>query len=233
MQRLMERQGQTADPGSIRERTLVKLTNTVEEALAGIRQELLHMEQTVEQLKELLFQVEVFLADPSNSLRYAGTPAEALQHVSTLFDSYQSELLEKREVRFSPSSHNLLYGATFVNWLTIQHTGDGCVRRRRNLSGTVCSVLEGHARGSKRPRCQDGRLAQRHGRVVVVKSSRQTVRITFSIDLMRSLSLSYLSICRHCNRTSSMILSCWSARALVFFSELSPQPFPHFVTLGQ
>lgn len=95
---MMSRQGQSLDPGSIRERTMVKLNNTIEEALAGIRRELLNMEQVVEQLKELLFQVEVFLADPSNSLRFAGTPAEALQHVSTLFDSYQSELLEKREV---------------------------------------------------------------------------------------------------------------------------------------
>lgn len=100
VQRLMERSGQTPASGSIRERTLVKLESTIEEALAGIRTELSNMEQVVEQLKELLFQADVFLSDPANALQYAGNPTEALNHVSMLYDSYQAELLEKREVRF-------------------------------------------------------------------------------------------------------------------------------------
>lgn len=155
MQRLMERTGQqTPASGSVRERTLAKLQNTIEEALAGIRGELANMENVVEQLKDLLFQADVFLADPSNALQYAGNPTEALNHVSSLYDSYQAELLEKREVC------TLLYiSFSRIGQLIERSSGDGFLWRRRNYSRTVCSSLEGHVRSSECSRSRNGRSA--------------------------------------------------------------------------
>ena len=57
-------------PSSIRDRTLVKLQEAIEDSLAGIRQELVKMEACVEQLKGLLFQVDLFFSDPQSALQF-------------------------------------------------------------------------------------------------------------------------------------------------------------------
>lgn len=90
-------------PGSLRERTLGKLAQTIEDSLGGVRDELGHMERALEELRALLFQADLALADPAAGQLPPGSgssdPRTALQHVSDQFDAFQNELLEKREVR--------------------------------------------------------------------------------------------------------------------------------------
>jgi hypothetical protein len=59
---------------SVHERTLVKIQDSLEQALSGIREELQKMEQVVERLREALFQVDLLLANPSSALRYVSNP---------------------------------------------------------------------------------------------------------------------------------------------------------------
>ena len=93
-------------PGSLRERTLGKLAQTIEDSLGGVRDELGHMERALEELRALLFQADLALADPAAGQLPPGSgssdPRTALQHVSDQFDAFQNELLEKREVRGDP-----------------------------------------------------------------------------------------------------------------------------------
>ena len=90
-------------PGSLRERTLGKLQQTIEDSLGGVRDELGAMERSLEDLRSLLFQADLALADPAAGQLPPGSgssdPRTALRHVSDQFDAFQTELLEKREVR--------------------------------------------------------------------------------------------------------------------------------------
>jgi hypothetical protein len=100
---------------SVHERTLVKIQDSLEQALSGIREELQKMEQVVDKLREALFQVDLLLANPSSAMRYVSNPVgvlvkspltkpqafvkqEALKHISTVYDSHLAALIEKREV---------------------------------------------------------------------------------------------------------------------------------------
>ena len=83
---------------AVRDKSLARLQATVEDALAGIREELLNMENVVAALRTLLFSVDLLLAQPENALQYAGNPTEALQTIGAQFDSFSAELIEKREV---------------------------------------------------------------------------------------------------------------------------------------
>ena len=88
----------SARMSAVRDKSLARLQATVEDALAGIREELLNMENVVAALRTLLFSVDLLLAQPENALQYAGNPTEALQTIGAQFDSFSAELIEKREV---------------------------------------------------------------------------------------------------------------------------------------
>lgn len=82
--------------GGMRERGMVKVQETIEEALGGMREALGRMEGDVEQLNALLFQADLFLSTPSLALQHGLNPREALSHVSGLFAQYQAELIRLR-----------------------------------------------------------------------------------------------------------------------------------------
>ncbi|KDE02298.1 hypothetical protein MVLG_07134 [Microbotryum lychnidis-dioicae p1A1 Lamole] len=84
--------------GGLRERGIVKVQETVEEALSYLREDLSKMETDVERLSALLFEADVWLADPTTALKHGLNPKEALNHVGGLFGSYQAELIRLREL---------------------------------------------------------------------------------------------------------------------------------------
>ncbi|PLW11332.1 hypothetical protein PCANC_19351 [Puccinia coronata f. sp. avenae] len=86
---------------SVRQRTLATLAKTIEEASSGIRNSLEMMEATVESLSELLYRVDVYLAEPASIGSMGFDPVNALKHLGNLFSAYQAELLAKRELFFS------------------------------------------------------------------------------------------------------------------------------------
>lgn len=77
---------------------MAKVQETIEDGLSGVRDDLGRMERDVESLNSLLFQADVFLAEPGTALQHGLNPREALTHVSNLFSSYQAELIRLREV---------------------------------------------------------------------------------------------------------------------------------------
>ncbi|KAG0152116.1 hypothetical protein CROQUDRAFT_103111 [Cronartium quercuum f. sp. fusiforme G11] len=83
---------------SMRERTMATLQQTVEEAQAGIRTSLDSLERILDELSQLLFSVDVYLADPKLVGSTGFNPTSALQHLSALFSAHQAELLSKREL---------------------------------------------------------------------------------------------------------------------------------------
>ncbi|KAA1102895.1 hypothetical protein PGTUg99_037024 [Puccinia graminis f. sp. tritici] len=86
---------------SVRERTLATLTRTIDDASSGIRNSLELMESTVDALSELLYKVDVYLAEPASIGSIGFDPINALKHLGNLFSAYQAELLAKRELFFS------------------------------------------------------------------------------------------------------------------------------------
>ncbi|EFP75832.1 hypothetical protein PGT21_010133 [Puccinia graminis f. sp. tritici] len=86
---------------SVRERTLATLTKTIDDASSGIRNSLELMESTVDALSELLYKVDVYLAEPASIGSIGFDPINALKHLGNLFSAYQAELLAKRELFFS------------------------------------------------------------------------------------------------------------------------------------
>jgi len=86
--------------GGIRERGMVKVQETIEEALGAVRDDLGRMEHDVEQLNALLFDADLFLAQPQSALQHGLNPREALVHVSGLFAQYQAEMIRLRCVLF-------------------------------------------------------------------------------------------------------------------------------------
>ncbi|KAA1067273.1 hypothetical protein PGT21_009923 [Puccinia graminis f. sp. tritici] len=86
---------------SVRERTLATLTKTIDDASSGIRNSLELMESTVDSLSELLYKVDVYLAEPASIGSIGFDPINALKHLGNLFSAYQAELLAKRELFFS------------------------------------------------------------------------------------------------------------------------------------
>lgn len=84
--------------GGIRERGMAKVQETIEESLQAIREGLAKMEQDVELIKQLLFEADLFLSTPSLALQHGLNPKEALQHVSSLYHDYSSEMIRLRSV---------------------------------------------------------------------------------------------------------------------------------------
>lgn len=76
--------------------TLARLQRTEEEASQGVRDCLDAMDSCVASLGSLLFEVDVFLSQPSTVLQYGLNPTQALAHLSNLHGAYQAELLVKR-----------------------------------------------------------------------------------------------------------------------------------------
>jgi hypothetical protein len=75
---------------------MVKVQETIEEALGAVRDDLGRMERTVEELNGLLFQADLFLAQSGLALVHGMNPREALRHVGELHASYQDELIRLR-----------------------------------------------------------------------------------------------------------------------------------------
>lgn len=106
----------TPQSSSIRDRTLARLEQTGEEAQQGIRDCLAQMEACVEGLAQLLFEVDVFLAQPTTVLQYGLHPSQALSHVSQLHGSYQAELLAKRETFADYNAEELSLNEFVAAW---------------------------------------------------------------------------------------------------------------------
>lgn len=75
---------------------MVKVQETIEEALGAVRDELAKMERAVEELNALLFNADLYLAQSGLSLMHGMNPREALNHVGGLHASYQDELIRLR-----------------------------------------------------------------------------------------------------------------------------------------
>ncbi|KAE8218809.1 hypothetical protein CF319_g7382 [Tilletia indica] len=76
----------------------------IEKHLGIVRDGLMVMEGAINEMIALLFQIDIFMTDPSSDsgetpqlLAGGFNPKEALGHVSDLFHMYQAELLAKRE----------------------------------------------------------------------------------------------------------------------------------------
>ncbi|GJN88472.1 hypothetical protein Rhopal_001438-T1 [Rhodotorula paludigena] len=111
--------------GGIRERGIVKIQSTVEEALAGVRDDLGKMEGDVEQLNALLFDADLFLAQPQSALQHGLNPKEALTHVSGLFAQYQAELIRLREVLADFTSEEIGVDQLVDEWRTMKEVDKG------------------------------------------------------------------------------------------------------------
>ncbi|PWN87147.1 hypothetical protein FA10DRAFT_269752 [Acaromyces ingoldii] len=72
-------------------------TPALETCLSALRDGLDRMEACVSQMMQLLYHVDVFLAQPKVQGVSGMDPQEALGHVSELFHTYQSELFTRRE----------------------------------------------------------------------------------------------------------------------------------------
>ncbi|KAH9454398.1 hypothetical protein Pst134EB_014483 [Puccinia striiformis f. sp. tritici] len=68
---------------SVRQRTLATLTKTINEASGGIRSSLELMEATVDSLSELLYKVDIYLAEPASIGSIGFDPINALNHLET------------------------------------------------------------------------------------------------------------------------------------------------------
>ncbi|POY76672.1 hypothetical protein BMF94_0264 [Rhodotorula taiwanensis] len=111
--------------GGMRERGMVKVQETIEEALAGVRDGLAKMEGDVEKLNALLFEADLFLATPSLALQHGLNPREALTHVSGLFAQYQSELIRLREVLADLTTEQIGVDEFVEEWRTMKEVDKG------------------------------------------------------------------------------------------------------------
>ncbi|GAA6025932.1 hypothetical protein JCM10207_008069 [Rhodosporidiobolus poonsookiae] len=111
--------------GGIRERGLVKVQESIEESLALVRDELGRMEQTVEQLKALLYNADLFLAQSGLALQHGLNPQQALNHCSGLFAQYQDELIRLREVLADFTSEQIGVEEFVAEWKTMKEVDKG------------------------------------------------------------------------------------------------------------
>jgi len=106
---------------TVRQRTLDTLAQTMEESARGIRSSLEQMETTVDALSELLYQIDIYLAEPSSLPSHGFNPNNALKHLGNLFDAYQAELLAKRELFFAFNSDELPLDQFVRQWQICNH----------------------------------------------------------------------------------------------------------------
>ncbi|BGP38047.1 hypothetical protein JCM10449v2_001974 [Rhodotorula kratochvilovae] len=111
--------------GGIRERGMVKVQETIEEALGAVRDDLGRMEGDVEQLNALLFDADLFLAQPQSALQHGLNPREALTHVSGLFAQYQAEMIRLREVLADFTSEEIGVEQFVEEWKTMKEVDKG------------------------------------------------------------------------------------------------------------
>ncbi|GAA5888171.1 hypothetical protein JCM6882_000308 [Rhodosporidiobolus microsporus] len=111
--------------GGIRERGMVKVQETAEEALSAIREDLGKMERDVEQLNALLYNADLFLAQSGLALQHGLNPKEALSHVSGLFAQYQDELIRLREVLADFTSEQIGVDEFVAEWKTMKEVDKG------------------------------------------------------------------------------------------------------------
>ncbi|GAA6026959.1 hypothetical protein JCM8097_005996 [Rhodosporidiobolus ruineniae] len=111
--------------GGIRERGMVKVQETIEEALGGVRDDLGKMEGDVEQLNQLLFNADLFLAQSNLALQHGLNPREALTHVSGLHAQYQAELIRLREVLADFTSEQIGVEEFVAEWKTMKEVDKG------------------------------------------------------------------------------------------------------------
>ncbi|WFD36425.1 hypothetical protein MCUN1_003304 [Malassezia cuniculi] len=72
-------------------------TPAAEEHHAVLREGLAHMESVTNEMTELLYRYEVYLAPNTTPNMHSFNPQQALAHVSDIFNGYQTELINKRE----------------------------------------------------------------------------------------------------------------------------------------
>ncbi|GAA6062010.1 hypothetical protein JCM10212_006085 [Sporobolomyces blumeae] len=111
--------------GGIRERGMAKVQETIEDALASVREALGAMERDVEQLNQLLFDADLFLSTPSLALQHGLNPKEALTHVSSLYHDYSSELIRLREVLADFTSESIGPDEFVAEWRTMKEVDKG------------------------------------------------------------------------------------------------------------
>ncbi|GAA5947360.1 hypothetical protein JCM3765_001639 [Sporobolomyces pararoseus] len=111
--------------GGMRERGMAKVQETIEESLQSIREGLGKMEQDVELLKQLLFEADLFLSTPSLALQHGLNPKEALQHVSSLYHDYSSEMIRLREVLADFTSEEISPEEFVSEWQTMKEVDKG------------------------------------------------------------------------------------------------------------
>ncbi|GAA5901433.1 hypothetical protein JCM8208_001802 [Rhodotorula glutinis] len=111
--------------GGIRERGMVKVQETIEEALGAVRDDLGRMENDVEQLNALLFDADLFLAQPQSALQHGLNPREALVHVSGLFAQYQAEMIRLREVLADFTTEEIGVEQLVDEWKTMKEVDKG------------------------------------------------------------------------------------------------------------
>lgn len=104
---------------------MAKVQETIEDGLRGVRDDLGRMERAVESLNALLFQADVFLAEPGTALQHGLNPREALQHVSNLFSSYQAELIRLREVLADFTTEEIAPDAFVDEWRVMKEVDKG------------------------------------------------------------------------------------------------------------
>ncbi|PWN50552.1 hypothetical protein IE53DRAFT_387129 [Violaceomyces palustris] len=97
----------------------------VERHLSALRDSLNVMEQYVGEMMSMLYQVDVFLSDPSTTLRAGFNPKEALGHVSELFHMYQAELLAKRESLADLTCEEISVHDFVENWSRMDEVQQG------------------------------------------------------------------------------------------------------------
>ncbi|SCV68938.1 BQ2448_1958 [Microbotryum intermedium] len=111
--------------GGLRERGIVKVQETVEEALSYLRDDLSKMELDVEHLSALLFEADVWLADPTTALKHGLNPKEALNHVGGLFGSYQAELIRLRELLADFTTEEITVDDFALEWKVMKEVDAG------------------------------------------------------------------------------------------------------------
>lgn len=104
----------------MRQRTLVTLQQTGEEAQSSIRESLSNLERVVDQLSELLFSIDVYLSDPKLKGSSGFAPTTALQHLSALFSAHQAELISKRELFSSYNCEEIGLDEFVSRWLVCE-----------------------------------------------------------------------------------------------------------------
>ena len=97
----------------LRDRTLARLQDSIEQALSGIRDELAKMENAVDQLRELALKVDVFLTSEGAQGRHHESLVQVralfmpiivsrlhltLAQVGAFWEACRAELVDKREV---------------------------------------------------------------------------------------------------------------------------------------